>query len=240
MSEMVDDGGVFADSIKRIGNGKTIKKVIFDVRDNIGGSDYAWLHVLQAIMKDTLILRRMLAFKDSELMHHYINGLRDKYEIESIYPKINTLPFLNDLNVICLADTSYFAPDPNSLQYAGKIYILQNLGSFSAAQSITAFSKQIPQLVSVGVPTGNIAGAGFGPWTFQLGESKYTFNIDIDSDITDASNAKDVFQDRPEIEVYPTIDEMIEMNNYGRILNKRGGQFLFNHDYLFKKVVEME
>ncbi len=64
--------------------------------------------------------------------------------------------------------------------------------------------------------------------------------MDTDVDLTDCKTAIDIFHDRPEIEIYPTMDEIIEMNNYGLYLNKRGEHFLFNHDYLFKRVLEMK
>jgi hypothetical protein len=131
-------------------------------------------------------------------------------------------------------------PDSNSLQYDRKIYILQNEFVASATGSLLAQAKPFPQFITVGIPTGNLMGVGFSPDAFQLPESKFTFFMEACVDLTDCKTAIDVFHDRPKIEIYPTLDEIIEMNNYGYFLNRRGDEFLFKHDYLFKKILEMK
>ena len=238
MGSMNNDKGIFADSIKRIGQNKPIKKIIIDVRDNGGGSDYAWGYILRAIIKDTIIAEPIvLAMKNNEFAWKYIDIIKQDKKIQE-----TKLPFLDNLDVVLLPSSGIYSiqPDSNSLAFEGTIYILQNERVYSAAQSLITYAKQNPQLVSVGVPTGTIAGRGYGRFIFQLKESKFTFFLDATIDVTDCTTAEDVFHDRPEIEIYPTIDEIIETSNYGRYLNKRGDEFLFKYDYLFKKVLEME
>jgi hypothetical protein len=232
----MNEDSVFVNSIKEIGKNKSVKRIIIDIRDNMGGSDYAWMHVLQAIIKDTIEEKIVLAMKNTEFAWKYIDIVKGEKKIQE-----TKLPFLNNLDVVLLPNKPYYIyPDSNSLAFGGSIYILQNEKVYSAAQSLVTYAKQIPQLISVGVPTGNIAGRGYGRFVFQLDESKFTFLLDGTIDVTNVKTAEDVFHDRPKIEIYPTLEEIIEMNNYGRLLNKRGDEFLFKHDYLFKKVLEME
>jgi len=235
MGAMIEDS-VFIDSIKKVGKNKPIKKIIFDVRDNVGGSDYAWQYVLQAIIKDTLEEKIVVAMKNTEFAWKYIDVVKQEKKIQE-----TRLPFLKNIDVVVLPSEIYkFPPDSNSLAFGGNIYILQNEKVFSSGQALVTYSKQIPQLISVGVPTGHLAGRGYGKWIFQLKESKFTFYLDATIDVLGVKTADELFHDRPEIEIYPTLQEIIDMNNYGRFLNKRGDEFLFKHDYLFKKVLEMK
>lgn len=244
MGTMAGDDGEFVEEIKRKGAGKQIDKIIWDVRDNYGGSDQVWMNVLSAIIKTPLPIKGCFSFKNTDLMREILKDL-----LGDSYRNIVThrVPFLNDMEFLTYknggisadGDTICYMPDTNSLQYDGIIYLLQNEHVFSATGTLLANAKLYPQLISVGVPIGLIMGRGISPAIFQLPESKFTFIIEACIDLTDCETAIDVFHDKPEIEIYPTLDDIIDMHNYGQFLNKRGDQFLFNHDYLFKKVIKM-
>jgi hypothetical protein len=247
MDAMVDDDGAFANLIKGVVKGQRIDKVIIDIRDNYGGDDKAWNYVLQAIIKNPIPVKNLIGFRNTEVMRKILEDIVKQHQIspERIYKQ--KVPFLNNVEFLILlsggvtpnGDTLYLVPDSNSLQYDGTIYILQNEFTMSSAAVLIANTWDVPQLISVGVPTGLISGRGISPAIFQLPESKFTFIMEVDVDLTNAKTAFDVFHDRPEMEIYPTIDEIIEMNNYGSFLNKHGDEFLFNHDYLFKKVLKI-
>ena len=238
-------GKDFADSIKKVGAGKQIDKIIWDIRGNYGGGDESWIYVLSAIIKNPIPIKGSISFRNTEVMRKILEDYANQNYTNIVKQKI---PYLNNEEFLTLVfgglteegDTVSFIPDSNSLQYDGKIYILQDEFVFSAAGTLLANAQYIEHLVSVGVPTGLILGRGISPGIFQLPESKFTFLMEACVDLTDCKTAFDIFHDRPEIEIYPTFDEIIEMNNYGAYLNKRGDRFLFNHDYLFKKVLEME
>jgi hypothetical protein len=226
----------FVESIKKM-KGKQIDKIIWDVRDNLGGSDYAWVSVLKAIMKDTIPAKFQIGFRNTTAMWRIFENYLEYYSEDTIK---QIIPFLDNTEFLTVVGKGADVPDSNSLQYEGEIYILQNEFVASATGSLLANAQHIPQLITVGVPTGNLMGVGFAPMAFQLPESKFTFIMEACVDLTDCKTAIDVFHDRPKIEIYPTLEEIIEMNNYGYFLNKRGDEFLFKHDYLFKKVLEMK
>jgi len=236
MGEMEYDSN-FVDSIKKM-KGKQIDKIIWDVRDNPGGSDWAWVSVLKAIVKDTLPTKIWLGFRNTSTMRRPLEDYLKDYPNDILKHKVSFLDSTEFLTLVFEGEGD--APDSNSLQYEGKIYILQNEFVASSTGSLLAKANLHNQFVTVGVPTGLIMGVGFSPAIFQLPESKFTFIMEACVDLTDCKTAFDVFHDRPKIEIYPTLDEIIEMNNYGYFLNKRGDEFLFKHDYLFKKVLEMK
>jgi len=230
---------VFVDSIKKM-KGKQIDKIIWDVRDNPGGSDWAWISVLQAIIKEPPV-KIETGFRNTTVMRNAFEDYLKEFPGDTLK---HTVPFLDNTEFLTIVfsdvNEDSYVSDTNSLQYDGKIYILQNEFVASSTGSLLADAQQFPQFITVGVPTGLIMGRGFAPCAFQLPESKFTFIMEACVDLTDCKTAIDVFHDRPKIEIYPTLEEIIEMNNYGYFLNKRGDEFLFKHDYLFKKVLEME
>ena len=226
----------FVDSIKKM-KGKPIDKIIWDVRDNFGGTDWAWVSVLKAIVKDTIPAKYWIGFRNTSAMRRILEDYLKENPSDTIK---HTIPYLDNTEFLTIVGKGADIPDSNSLQYDGKIYILQNEFVASSTGSLLANAKLFSQFVTVGVPTGNLMGVGINPAIFQLPESKFTFIMEACVDLTDCKAAIDVFHDRPAIEIYPTLEEIIEMNNYGYFLNKRGDEFLFKHDYLFKKVVEME
>ena len=228
---------MFVDSIKKM-KGKQIDKIIWDVRDNMGGYDWAWVSVLKAIVKEPIPTKIWLGFRNTDAMRRVLEDYLKRKPRDVLKHNVSFLDSAEFLTLVFEEEDNI--PDSNSLQYDGKIYILQNKFVASSTGSLLANAQQHSQLISVGVPTGLIMGVGFAPPTFQLSESKFTFLMEACVDLTDCKTAFDVFHDRPKIEIYPTLEEIIEMNNYGYFLNKRGDEFLFKHDYLFKKILEME
>jgi hypothetical protein len=242
------DNGDFAENVKKTGAGKQIDKIILDIRDNNRGDDSTWRRLLSAIVKNPLYENAILGVRNTEIMRKIFENSVQDNQIPSTLVKKQKISYLNNEEFLLITSgvdekgdsLCIVLPDSNSLMYDGKIYILQDENIYSAAGSFIAYAQQIPQLIIVGVPTGLVAGRGFPPAIFQLPNSKFSFLMDVFVDLTDAKTAADVRHDRPEIEIYPTIDEIIEMNNYSFFLNKRGDEFLFKHDYLFKKVLKME
>jgi hypothetical protein len=242
LGSMDDDGGAFAEEVKRIGKGKKINKIIIDIRGNRGGSDATWARLLTAIIKKPLKEDAQIVVRNTPVMNRIIDSETRFAQMDTNYFKKKRIPYLNNEEFHVFysgGGQNIFLPDSNSLQYDGNIYILQDLNSLSASGTFSAYAKLIDQLISVGEPTGTIAGRGLMPAIFQLPNSKYTFAMEITADITLAKNAFDVWQDRPEIEIYPSADDIIERNNYN-VINLRSKEFLLNHDYLFKKVLEMK
>lgn len=227
----------FLQTVKEVGRNKPLEKVIIDVRDNRGGGDAIWQALLSAIVGDTLIENKIGGFNynknmENVLKNNYVNLVDDinEYEVEDI-------AFLNHKKMFVLKDKTTMVPDSNSLRYNGDIYIFQNEESYSSAMSFAAFAWQYPQLISAGVPSGDIAGFGIGPTVFQLSHSKYTFRMEIEIDLSvDPQKPETYFHDTPEIVVYPTLEEQIfrykvtPKNIYTEC-------FLRNYDSLFQKIV---
>jgi len=232
-----EEGEELLQAIKEAGRGKTIEKIIIDVRDNRGGSDFMWHDLLSVIIKDTLKANVRLGFNYNENMRHVLkNNYVNITDDFSLY-RTEYIDLLNNKKMFVLEVERAIAPNSNSLLHEGNIYIFQNEFSYSASTSFTAFARQFPQIISVGVPTGNISGFGVGPVVFQLNHSKYTFQMNIDIDLSVGQTPADLFQDTPEIVVFPTLEEQFFLINMFPPDSRYSECFLRNFDPLFRHIV---
>jgi len=230
---MEDAENQIPEKVKEIGKDKEIKKVIIDVRGNRGGGDYVWQNLLKAIVADSLIYDAQMAFLNTELMRKRLD-----YHVKE--SQVQTFEWLPDAEyLITQYVPSYFVPDSNSLKYSGKIYVLQDENVFSAGHSLTSYCRHIEQLVSVGQPTGLLAGFGLAPILFQLKNSKFSFRLEPVIDVTNVNCALDVYQDFPEIVIEMPFDEKRKYLDYTDF-DMQNENNLYKYDYLFKKVLEIE
>ncbi|MDR2980543.1 MAG: S41 family peptidase, partial [Bacteroidales bacterium] len=193
LNDMYDAENTFIAKVKELGGNKEIEKIIIDVRGNRGGGDPFWHQLLKAIVADSLIYDVQMAFCNSELMRERLGA-----HAESTSLKVQMFHWLPDVELLVTQYTpTYFVPDSNSLQYKGKIYVLQDEDVFSSGLSLTTYCSHVEQLVSVGEPTGLLAGFGLTPFLYQLKNSKFSFRLEPAVDITKANSALDVYQDFP-------------------------------------------
>jgi hypothetical protein len=231
LTTMTEDNDQFYMQIKEVGKSNVIDKVIIDVRDNPGGSDYVWMKMISAIVKDTIHYSTKLAFCDSKIMRKKNNHMKDILTYEKI-------PFLDNRSYGILNSEMLIIPDTNSIQYDKKIYVLSNRNTFSAGFSLVRFANEVEQVVSVGSPTGQMVGFGLMPELFQLKNSKFSFRLACVMDIYNATKPEDIYQDHTEIEITPTFEEEVL---YPRsVYDMKSKPFLYQYDTGFKKVLELK
>lgn len=200
------------------------------------GSDQYWFDILQSITADTLWYSPMLAFKNTRMIrksHKFEGG--DGYLLNM---KPMTFSWLPDVEYLVLQYAKPLVPDSNSLKYKGPIYVLQNQFVYSSGHSLPSFASVNDQLISVGQPTGLLAGCGINPMLFQLKNSKFTFRLETAIDITNAQNPLDVYQDIPEIVVEIPTQEQLDYFKYQNY-DRQSEAFLFKYDFLFNYVLKL-
>jgi len=234
-NQMWDPQKEFTQKIKEIGRDKPIEKIIIDVRGNRGGGDGAWYDMLQAILKDTIDETVKLGVKNNENVKNVLKRSYGEEMLKSF--NVEKTEILDDSEMLVREHKIRLIPDSNSLQFSGPVYIFQGENIYSSGHSFTSFARQVPQLISVGVPTGIIGGFGFMPWTFQLKHSKYTFKLEPAVDLTLVQTPEDVFQCIPEIELFPTLEETIRMRTMMFGEKRYSECFLIHCDYLFNQIV---
>ena len=221
---------VFCNRIKEMAKNKTINCVVIDVRDNSGGNDYCWQNVLKAIIKEPLTYNLKLASNKNRMM-------KDKFKGYHYPNKCEKIEWLGNKKFMIMDYTYTIEPDSNSINYEGKIYILSNENTFSAAHSLVDVANQLDQLISVGTNTGRIVGLGINPQLFQLKNSKFTFRLACTIDIYNCKQAIDVYKDFPEVLVAPSAKE--ELYYPRSKYDCKSEEYLRNFDSMFRKVLEL-
>ena len=211
--------------IKSKASGKPLKKVIIDIRDNPGGADNVWVKVLTAIIDQPINYELLLLAVASEEM-------KKKYPEDSPKWTSYRAPFLDDYEyAVFSSGEGQIKPTPNSLNFKGKIYILQNEGIYSSAGAMAAMGMLADNIFTVGQNTGWLLGRGINPIVFELPHSKILYRIEPVIDFQNVKNAEDVYHDKVEIPVSLNIDQYLERINYDGDIY--GREFLFNHDPVF-------
>lgn len=193
MPKMVN-GVYYVNEIQKYAD-KTIKKVLIDIRQNPGGSDFDWEDVLNAISPLNLKIEADYAYTK-----YFVDNDKELKE----YPKMPELGL-----VYKTVERNIGVGENENINYTGNIYVLYDKSTFSAAGSLVSTCYYSEKLISVGQSTGRILGFGTNPKKFQLPNSRLNYRIAPVLDITNIQNYKDIFHDKPELNVNLSLEEKI-------------------------------
>lgn len=221
-------------NIKQKTSGIEMKAIVIDIRNNPGGSDEVWRGLIAHLSDKNYIIENRLGIKDSELNFSYIK----KHSFGKIFLENNNpeqISFLDNEKFLVMKDKETIKRSDESINFHGMIYVLSD-NVYSAAGSLIAFAKKANNLTSVGLRNPEILGMGIDPYRFTLPNSKIIFSIEPVIDLTNACKAEDVFHTDVEIEIIPTLDEMLRFYNAGGIPLE---EFLLDHDPFFQCVLKI-
>lgn len=211
------NGVYYAEEIRKNSN-KKIEKVIIDIRHNPGGSDYDWEDVLNAISPLKLKIENDYAYtKSFSGSDSLLNDYKKMPELDLVYKTVTRNIGTEDLK---------------NINFTGNIYIFFDNSTFSAAGSLVSACYYSDKLISVGQPTGRILGFGTNPKEFQLPNSKTNYRIAPVLDMTGVNDYKDIFHDKPEIDVKLNLNEKIILRN-----NPFSIEFLKTKDPYMKRIL---
>jgi len=157
LSMNMDSFSYFKSELHKYKNLK-IDKIIVDIRDNYGGSDDFWMELLTQLTDKALCIRHKLGITTWDKVQKFT------------YLKVDSLPVYFDTllsekyKLIDNDDCMEIKPDSNSIQYNGKIYLLHNRDTYSAAGSFLTFALENEKVVAIGENTGYLGGYGVDPF----------------------------------------------------------------------------
>ena len=227
------DGNFYVTKIDSLSKHHTIAKIIFDVRDNAGGSDPEWAKVITHLINKPII-RKIIS------CGNIANPRRDRWFDEPI-PSIQVYQnsFIQQPVYQLISDEAdTLVPDINSLNFKGKIYILQNENCFSSTGDLISTCQFSDQLINVGNSTGWFAGFGSMPWIMALPNSKIAYWTEPRIDFTNVKRPDDLFHNQVKIRVVPTLQDYI--TRYSYVNDWDSEKFLFSFDRLFITVKDLK
>jgi hypothetical protein len=214
--------------------GRPIRKVVVDIRDNHGGSDVTWSAVLSLLVKQKLVLPGKLGVKPSDLLHRLAAHDRNPFYAAAKPEKIG---FLHGEAFEVIETGRTIEPDPESLNLTCKIFVLSE-NVYSSAGGFMNVCQGSDQLISVGLPNGQILGQGTDPVGFSLPHSKITFSVEPAVDLTGCRTAKDTHHTEVEVRITPTLEQLLDYYNAGDDLSLE--ERLNQHDPFFQKTRELD
>jgi hypothetical protein len=224
----------YKEEILKKGKDVSIDKIVIDIRHNGGGSDEVFMQILETLIKNTIFVNANIGFKDNSKV---ITTLSNKYGKKNYKKKKNNL--LDNKKYLMVNWGRNLVPDSNSINYNGKIYIMQDKFIFSAAGSLSNLAQLNDKLISVGENTGFLLGFGIAPFVFSLPNSGFSFAIEPAIDFTNVEKIYDFYHDNVEVPIEPTINAIVRyFNTEEKKLYSK--DFLYNHDPVFQKVLELK
>lgn len=227
--------------LKQMGGFKP-SKVIVDVRNNGGGSDFVWHNLLAMLLPDTMQSERLMVVRRSPAVDA---GLRSDSYYSDYYaqlPPITGRPlfkhkFLPDnVDFALYSDkTLVIVPDSASLRYHGPIFLLMDDRCYSSTLNFLASFGQHPQCISVGEPTGWYGGAGLQPFCYCMPNSQLTFWVPSVVDFANVQQPEDLLHDRVKVEIVPSIAERAHANAFTG--ERYSYEYMSQHDTVFKYVM---
>ena len=227
-----EDLDFYYSNVKQKTGDKNMKAIVIDIRNNPGGSDEVWSRLIAHLGNKDYIIENKLGIKDSELNLSYIK----KHSFGKIFLENNKpeqISFLDNEKFLVMTYEETIKRSNESINFPGAIYILSD-NVYSAAGSLVAFAKQADNVTSLGLRNPEILGMGIDPYRFTLPNSKIIFSIEPVIDLTNAWEAEDVFHTSVEIEIDPTLDEMIRYYNADGVSLE---EFLLDYDPFFKRIL---
>jgi Peptidase family S41. len=207
-----------------------IKKVIWDIRNNKGGMDRAWKKVLAKLISFPVKSEIQIRANNNKLVleHAQRNGYTKAKIVKDTLLHKEFIDLSSSLEII--------NPDSTSIRTSGKIIILVNENTFSAANSLLNIANHSENIISIGYRSGWIGGRGLTPLLIQLPNSKLYVQIPFTIDSTNVKCLSDYMHLEPEIEKE---HEIIEYLKYYYQPDPYSQQYLLNEDLLIKEAMKL-
>ena len=216
---------------------KKIDKVVIDVRDNGGGNDYVWESILEEIIDSQIIYSENFGYKNTPLVVDYLEKIR-KVNIEKYFSPCE----IYGENFLCRQYSDTITPSPSSIMYNGNIYVLANGSIYSSTLAFISVCNRVERLVTVGQPSGYFLGRSSTPFFLSLPNSKLIFWLVPVLDMSAVKTTQDHYDFYRDIFVDEDINQYVYKLYFG--ISLKGDiyskDFLYNHDPIFQKVLEIK
>ena len=213
---------------------RKVQAAVIDIRNNGGGSDSVWMSVLRKLLDRSVSYESRFGVRDTLIVRSYVSRHGSGHSLLQ-QGRTQTIPFLGDQTFLTVTSQQSLSPSSDSIRVP-RIYVLSD-NVYSAAGSLTTLAGLVDPIVSVGYTNPHILGMGIDPFHFSLPHSSYAFTIEPVIDLTGCTSAADVFHAHIEVEVQPTLDQVLEYAN--QRMDGSLEDFLTRYDPVFQEVLRL-
>jgi hypothetical protein len=233
MPDMSGNDDFYISEIQKLYNVENIQKIVIDVRQNPGGSDMVWMNVLSHIISDTIRQNvSIYAPNTSKIVRDYLVE-RNRKRNKSDSLEIEHLPFLNAKLIKVYKAQETIAPKESSIRFTGKIIIMQDENTFSAAGSLVSVANENDNMISIGNGITDLGGRGIGSLLYQLPYTNMLITIPIVVDCSNVKQMSDFLKGVPEIECEQSFSEYLK---YFYSKNPYQSEFLLEDECFLKAI----
>jgi len=192
------------------------KTLIIDIRGNLGGAPAYWEKIfIERLIKEPRQHKQYSIVKKKvfDKLNFYNKLFAHKYREEINYGKLEKvemdefpyeLPeYINPEQYYLLKNTKKYTPK-NSFPFEGKIYMLIDHDTFSAAEDFSKAAKELKFAKLVGANTIGGAAVSFAPWVFELPNSHIMMNIEIDMAFNKDGSINEIYGTKPHHMLQPS------------------------------------
>ncbi|MBN1387260.1 MAG: hypothetical protein JW965_02370 [Bacteroidales bacterium] len=192
------------------------EKLIIDLRGNSGGAPKYWEeifverlikepcdHIQYSIVKKDAfnslnVYNRLVAYKYRKEIDY---GRMEKIDIDE-WPYELPL-YIEQEEYYFLKNTKEYEPF-NRYPFDGKIYLLTDHDTFSAAEDFTKAAKETGFATIVGANTIGGAAVSFAPWVFELPNSHIMISMEIDMAFNEDGSVNEIYGSEPDYILQPS------------------------------------
>ncbi|WNS46319.1 S41 family peptidase [Paenibacillus sp. MMS20-IR301] len=193
-------------------------KLIIDLRRNGGGEDDYWAdnlvkpllqapvdYVQSASVKKSFLERYGLRFRLYKQLVSSTLTQRDRYDVTGVTREY--LPDLDSAEWVTYRVTKHWEPE-NSFPFNGKLVVLVDNDSFSAADNFTAAVRKLGLGTVAGTNTGGGACVYMEPYRYALPNSGLMFKLETDLNRNAEGQINEIYGTQPDVLLessrYPT------------------------------------
>jgi Periplasmic protease len=191
------------------------KKLIIDIRENVGGNPQAWMDSIMAPLikkplvyqENVAIRRKMFAFGFKFFIYKLL-GSKVPYNFTSPAYHCKKVEELSSWPGFDSKDWRFFRftreIDPRkTLPFKGRIYLLTTTHNYSASEIFVSAAKKTGFATIVGIRTGGGAAALLTVPYFALPESGIIFRMDVDYVLNPDGKPNEVYYTEPDVYLNP-------------------------------------
>ena len=213
---------------------RQVRAAVVDIRHNGGGSDQVWIRILRMLLSHSVTYETRFGILNNATVLSYIPQQGDDPSTsQEEQPEI--IDFLGDREYLTQTMQDTLSPASDSIRVP-MIYVLSE-DIYSAAGSLTTVASLVDSIVSVGYTNPHILGRGIDPFYFSLPYSSFIFKIEPVIDLTGCSSVVDVFHANMEVEVRPSLEQVLDF--YNQPMEGSLEDFLALYDPIFQETLEL-
>ncbi len=194
---------------------RDLPALIIDIRENGGGGDPAWYRIVSLLASTEIRVDFANVMRNGDIVRPFAEWLETAVGPGSIIERERTdldLPpeVMSDRYRNPVRFPQSIGPDPESVHYAGKVFLLVDDGVYSSTENFAAFCNGSAWATLVGSPTGG-DGLGFNLAMCRLPNSGLVIKFPMAMGLNPDMTANEETHTMPDVLVEQSLEDLLKV-----------------------------